>query len=241
MIAGFFCIGITPFLFTHFAIGIDFASSNSNNIGATIGGITTPFTGLLGSILIYFALKEQVKANTLIQEQLDSKKATDEESKVVTYLKQKFEMIKSDIENIQYIEKITKTAAGVKTDIVRVKIGSDAIYKYLAIYVAVNKNHSNTDIAEDIHQLIQLENLLVFIDEFVKLTFTEQISLKDKTLLLTNLKYLYIRNIKLHFDYLEQHKSSNLKKCDVCQLYHFGIPDKLFDITYSINRGLQLQ
>ena len=186
-------------------------------------------------------MKEQVKANTLIQEQLDGQKASDEESKVVTYLKQQFEMIKSDIETIQYIEKVTKTVAGVKTDIERVKIGSDAIYKYLAIYVTVNKNHTDTDLAEDIHQLIQLENLLAFIDEFVKLTMTEKISVKDKTLLLANLKYLYVKNIKLHFDYLEQHKSSNLKKCDVCHLHHFGIPDKLFDIIYSINRGLQLQ
>lgn len=71
MITGISCIVITPFLFTHFGSGIDFTSSNTNNIGGTVGGITAPFTGILGSILIYFALKEQVTANKLIQKQLD--------------------------------------------------------------------------------------------------------------------------------------------------------------------------
>jgi hypothetical protein len=221
MITGISCIVITPFLFTHFGSGIDFTSSNTNNIGGTVGGITAPFTGILGSILVYFALKEQVTANKLIQKQLD--------------------IIIKDIEKFYHSEKTTKTISGVKTDNERIRSGSDAIYKYLTIYVVLNTHHNDSNYEEDIYQLKQLENLICFIDDFVKLTLTENISEKDKTLLLTALKYSYTTNIKLHFDYLEQHKSSNLGKCNKCEKYHFGIPDKLYEIIYSINKGLQLQ
>jgi hypothetical protein len=240
MITGISCIVITPFLFTHFGSGIDFTSSNTNNIGGTVGGITAPFTGILGSILIYFALKEQVTANKLIQKQLDEQKLSDEESKVVTYLKQQLDIIIKDIEKFYHSEKTTNTISGVKTDNERIRCGSDAIYKYLTIYVVLNTHHNDSNYEEDIYQLKQLENLICFIDDFVKLTLTENISEKDKTLLLTALKYSYTTNIKLHFDYLEQHKSSNLGKCNKCEKYHFGIPDKLYEIIYSINRGLQL-
>ena len=240
MVTGILCIIITPFLFTHFGSGIDFTTSYTNNIGGTIGGITAPFTGILGSILVYFALKEQVTANKLIQKQLDEQKLSDEESKVVTYLKQQLEIIIKDIENFSHKEKSSKTIDGVKTDFEKIKTGSDAIYKYLAMYVVLNTHHNDRNYEEDIYQLQQLENLIRFINDFVKSTLTENISEKDKKLLLTILTYTYTTNIKIHFDYLEQHKSSNLRKCQKCEKFHFGIPNKLYELIYSINRDLQL-
>lgn len=238
MIIGIICILLTPYLFTKFGLGVDLTSSNSNNIGGTIGGITAPFTGILGSLLVYFALREQVLANILIQKQLDEQKQSDDESKVVTYLKQQLDIIIKDIGNFYYLEKTPKKINGVKTESETIKKGSDAIYKYLAMYVSLNTHHNDENYSEDIYQLQQLENLITFIDDFVKATLTEKISKKDKTLLLAVIKYSYNTNIKLHFDYMVEHKSSNLKKCTVCQKYHFGIPDKLYEIIFSINNNL---
>lgn len=238
MIIGIICIIVTPYLFTRFVGLIDFTSSNTNNIGGTIGGITAPFTGILGSLLVYFALKEQVLANKLIQKQLDEQKQNDEESKVVMYLRQQLEIIIKDIENFEHREKTKITVNGVKSDIERVKTGSDAIFKYLAMYVRLNTHHNGTNYSDEIYQFLQLENLILFIDDFVKSTLSENISTKDKTLLLAILKYTYSTNIKLHFDALIAHKSSNLDKCIICQKHHFGIPDNLYDITDSINNNL---
>ena len=44
---------------------------NTGVIGDTIGGITAPFINFFGAILVYLALKEQIKANDLIQKQFD--------------------------------------------------------------------------------------------------------------------------------------------------------------------------
>lgn len=43
-------------------------------IGDTIGGVTSPLVGLLGALLVYFALKEQIKANELIADQFEEQK-----------------------------------------------------------------------------------------------------------------------------------------------------------------------
>jgi hypothetical protein len=40
-------------------------------VGDTIGGITSPVSQLLGSILIYLALKAQLDANKIIQNQVN--------------------------------------------------------------------------------------------------------------------------------------------------------------------------
>ena len=70
----YFFIGIVliifsfPFFLTWEKISfINF--TDTGNIGDTIGGITAPFLSVLGSILVYLAFKEQIKANKLVQDQ----------------------------------------------------------------------------------------------------------------------------------------------------------------------------
>jgi hypothetical protein len=41
----------------------------TGDIGDTIGGITSPFVGLLGAIFVYYALREQIKANDMTVKQ----------------------------------------------------------------------------------------------------------------------------------------------------------------------------
>lgn len=63
---------ISPFIFSQFKSGISFIGKGE--IGDTIGGITSPIIGIMGAILVYLALKEQVKANNFIQIQLNNDK-----------------------------------------------------------------------------------------------------------------------------------------------------------------------
>lgn len=46
-----------------------FSLGNENEIGDTLGGITSPFINSIAAILVFIAFKEQVKANNLIKEQ----------------------------------------------------------------------------------------------------------------------------------------------------------------------------
>ncbi len=67
MVFVFSIIIVLPIALTQFYVGIDF--SNTGNIGDTIGGITAPFLSLMGSILVFVAFKEQIRANKLINDQ----------------------------------------------------------------------------------------------------------------------------------------------------------------------------
>lgn len=64
---------ISPFIFT-MDLSNCFSFSKTGDIGDTIGGITSPIVGLLGSVLVYYALKEQIKANKLINKQFKQQK-----------------------------------------------------------------------------------------------------------------------------------------------------------------------
>ena len=46
-----------------------FSLGNENEIGDTLGGITSPFINSIAAILVFIAFKEQVNANNLIKEQ----------------------------------------------------------------------------------------------------------------------------------------------------------------------------
>jgi hypothetical protein len=241
MIIGIICIIVTPYLFTRFGWGIDLTSTNTNNIGGTIGGITAPFTGVLGSLLVYFALKEQVLANKLIQKQLDEQKQSDEESKVVTYLKQQLDIIIRDIEGFSYLHTEKQAVKDGEIEVTRVISGSSAIDKYLVLCTLNPRKHGAPNILEDVYQLGQLKNLISFINEFTSSTLTEDISEKDRAYLLSLIKYLYTTKIKLHFDFYELNfKADNLSQCEICQEYHKGIPVELYDVVDSINKNLNL-
>lgn len=55
-----------PWIYTHTIFS---EYGNSNEIGDTIGGITAPFVNGLSAVLVYLALKAQVEANKLVNDQ----------------------------------------------------------------------------------------------------------------------------------------------------------------------------
>lgn len=56
---------LSPIIFTLpcFCEMLNFSKTETGNIGSTIGGITSPFVGLLSAILLYITLKEQRNYN----------------------------------------------------------------------------------------------------------------------------------------------------------------------------------
>jgi hypothetical protein len=66
---GIVLVIISPFILT--VEKFSFISfKDTGTIGDTIGGITSPITNIIGSILVYYALKAQIDANNQIQLQL---------------------------------------------------------------------------------------------------------------------------------------------------------------------------
>ncbi|WP_162826387.1 hypothetical protein, partial [Escherichia coli] len=74
----------------------------------------------------------------LIQKQLDEQKASDDENKIVTYLKKQLQIIETDINNLHYTIKSKTTADGIHPE--KIHTGSDAIRKYLLVLKNNNRD-----------------------------------------------------------------------------------------------------
>ncbi len=71
LLIGGLVILIMPFLLTEYFFHERFNFSVTRQLGDTIGGITALFLNLIGAVLVFYALQAQVKANELIQYQID--------------------------------------------------------------------------------------------------------------------------------------------------------------------------
>jgi hypothetical protein len=83
-----------PYWFTQWAWGVEFGEE-TGPIGDTIGGITAPFLSLVGSILVFAALRAQIQANELVLEEF---KREDEE--MLAESLNKIEMLSTDLGSI---------------------------------------------------------------------------------------------------------------------------------------------
>ena len=68
-----FFLLMSPILFTRPAICGWFDFTNTGSIGDTIGGLTSPFVGLIGAILVFISFRQQVKANRNLKDSEDKK------------------------------------------------------------------------------------------------------------------------------------------------------------------------
>ena len=67
---GVIVVIVAPVLFTLPAFWSKLNFTQTSSIGETIGGITAPIVGVLGSSLVFCALMAQVSANKLVQVQI---------------------------------------------------------------------------------------------------------------------------------------------------------------------------
>ena len=89
---------LAPFLFTRVGY-ISF--SETGQIGDTIGGITAPITSLVGSVLVFLALRAQVIANQVTQIQIQEQKKEEQTKKELMYIS---ELCKHFTNNFQNYE-----------------------------------------------------------------------------------------------------------------------------------------
>jgi hypothetical protein len=190
----------------------------TGNIGDTIGGITAPVVGLLGTILVYFALLAQIDANKQIQFQIALQQKSDYENKVVAYLNSQLEIIRFDINDYKFIES-TKT-----NPLIAVYEGSEAIYRYLKLYKKYQEK-GDDELFIDVYPLEQLRLLLEHIDNFLLSIETENLSEEDKKYLVRNISYQYKSKIKLHLDYFNDYDKTL---------------NSIFSIAKSINSRLKI-
>lgn len=216
LILGAILVLILPYFITREIGFIDF--SETGNIGDTIGGITSPIVGFVGAILVYYALLEQIKANRIIQDQLNDQKVDESQKRIVNYLNGQLDVVRTDINDYEFIE------VGSITRNEKVYLGGDGLCKFLELYKK-EKTENEEELFLDVYHLEKFRLLLEYINEFVTDLVADKVSIDDKKYLLQSIKYHYKSKIKIHLDFYDDYDEK---------------PSILYGISKSIDEKLQL-
>jgi hypothetical protein len=232
LIAGILFVIFSPFIFTR-PFGV-FNFTDTGTIGDTIGGITAPITSLLGSILVYFALKAQIDANKLIQDQIEGQKNEELIRKKNQYLSEQINIVRMDINEFTYTYKESSTSSDSNIKQKFNYSGSDAIYEFIKSLPRYG-NHDDTEHLKN-PKLIELISLMQIINSLFDKIENSEISLDDKNFFKSLLDYQFSSKIKPAFIANEKFKDSNVEICKSCGKKHGIIPSELFDLVDEIIR-----
>ena len=216
-----FCL-LMPFILTSVGI-IDF--TETGQIGDTIGGITAPFVGLLGSILVFLALKSQIDANLNLQEQLerqDNEKKIENESKQIHQL---YNNLKGIIDNFRYTTLEGWQASRIQQ---QVFYGSEGIYKlFQDLYC---NSHYSDEALKCNPKIAEIISMLEICDALLNRVIDSEIAEKETIKTLTAHQFLY-----RIFPRIRPEFPNNIEQyyCENCKEMH-GLPSRIGELFKSI-------
>jgi hypothetical protein len=205
LIVGVICMVTASLLFT--TSGYSFAETGE--LGDTIGGITAPISGLVGSVLVFLALKSQVIANKITQEQIRDQRLEEKMKKEVTYVS---DLYKYFLNSIRVFE--TKYYKGHR-----------AIMKVMSLLAESERKNAHDEsrlyygTAAELHGILKLGKL--FLEQVNKSRIDEHDKLYFKEL------------VKHHYDsFILPYIVKNTEKsnCEVCGETHNGVPFKMLTV-----------
>jgi hypothetical protein len=233
LLAGGIVILVMPFLLTAPYFHERFNLSVTGQIGDTIGGITAPFLNLIGAFLVFFALQAQVKANELIQEQIDE----DNDAKVKEYegqnLNKLFSYLTDNINSFHFITlpiKNLKNKEHLETTI-RYE-GGEAFYHLLHqikchYHGTQEELHRNQTVSE----LISILKVMDLLLDKLKISNSN-----NKEILTTLVKHLFEYKIITRIKN-ETYEELEVKFCNDCKCNH-GLPNELRNLIRQIRTKL---
>ena len=233
LVAGILCILITPFLLTgqHFLERFNF--SETGQIGDTIGGITAPFMSLIGAFLVFYALNAQVKANELIQDQIEKDNDERECENEGQNLNQLYSYLTENIATFHF--KTLPIALLKNTDNIETEIefkGGEAFY-HLFSQIRCHYHGSQEEL-RSFQSVSELLSILKIMDLLLdKLKNTKS---KNKEILYTLVRHIFDYKIITR---IREENDMDLKEelCDLCQCNH-GLPDELRNLIEQIRTKL---
>lgn len=202
LIIGIACIVIVPLIFTQSGFSLD----ETGELGDTIGGITAPISSLVGSVLVFLALKGQVLTNKITQEQIRDQRLEEQRKKETMYVSDLYRYFLNSIKSYE----------------TRYHRGYKAIRKVMNMLAVTEQKQAHDENRLYYGTAAELFNIL----KIGKL-FLEQI---NKSRLDDHDKRYFKELVKHHYDsfilpYIA--KDNENPDCAVCGESHNGVPLKM--------------
>lgn len=184
-VCGIFLVVIAPYLFTRSIGFVNF--KDTGTIGDTIGGITAPITSLLGSILVFYALKAQIEANRLIQFQFDQQRLDEIDRKKLLYLAEQINLVRDDVNDFSYNYKETESLKSGDRQNYYINLkGTDAIAEFVDNIKHYGEGHQDEDPFVINPKLTELYNLLQIINGIIVKIYNEVKNEEDRVYFKSN-------------------------------------------------------
>lgn len=234
LLIGGLVILIMPFILTGQYFHERFNFSDTGQIGDTIGGITAPFMNLIGAFLVFYALQAQVKANELIQDQIDKDNEEKECENEGQNLNQLYSYLTDSINSFHFktlpIEQL-KNIDDIDTE-TEFKGGEAFYHLFSQIRCHYHGTQDELHSQQAVSELLSVLKIMDLLLDKLKITKS-----KNKEILITLVRHLFDYKIVTRIRD-EQDNELDLEYCDVCECNH-GLPDELKNLILEIRRKLK--
>lgn len=222
------CVGIPIVIFAPYVLTCNIGWSDFTKTGAigdTIGGLTAPFIGLIGAILVFLALKAQINANILVQKQIENQENERSIEIESNQLNKLYENLKSSIDNFSYSTIDTWEFNNPESKELK---GSEAFYKLFQDFYC--DAHLNEEDLKTNPKITELISILEICDTLLEKISKSNIYDKDTLETLTLHQFIYRVFPRLSADYPD---NLEIHYCESCAKNH-GFPSKISSLVKSI-------
>ena len=198
-------------------------------VGDVIGGITSPIVGIIGAVLVYFALQAQISANEIIQQQILRQEEENARQKQSDNVKQLYSSFSLNVSNFKY-----STLDTLRFGQDKYLEGAEAFY---TLFHDINCTaHLDVASLKSNPKITEVASLLKICQTI--LNMLEASDVDDKIVLKTLAQHQFesIISPRLQDDFDEYLCRYH---CDSCGFEH-GLPDELSSLIISIRSQLRL-
>lgn len=230
---------LSPFVLTMGAQFHIFDFSDTGQIGDTIGGITAPIVNILGAILVFYALRAQIEANKLIQDQFYEQKKEELENKNTQHISELYKDFVKNIEDFTFEKAKSVGSFETRRAELITYTGSLAIHYYLKDleFVGVNNPHTNEELLTD-GKIRQFYSILKSLDILLDKISNSKIQNIDrefyKSLITQKFEYSIFQEIKTDIKITPESKP-----CEECGQFHNHFPIWIKDYIQKIKLKLE--
>lgn len=191
-----------------------FDYSKTGTFGDTIGGITAPIIGLISALLIYLSFRAQIKANYIVQSQIEKQENSEKEKKEIEFISNLMQHFREEINefslsgyegavgNRQYV--LYKGTEALKNHLTDIQSNTDSFNESEIRFFNNSKNQ-------------QYLGLLDILDKLIEIIRKSNLKVSDKEYFKSQIRYL--------FDYkLTLSPSQEIYPCSVCGDRHIQLP-----------------
>lgn len=198
-------------------------------IGDAFGGIANPIAQIVGFILLYLALRAQIKANSILQIQIHAENSKETQRREVKHVHELYTFLENNISSFSYEAKFEGTSD------MQVLHGRRAIRCFIDDIENMNIDLHNAEQLLQQDGVREILSILRIAENIFDRINHADIDKNDKVFYIDLMKHELTFSI---FPYTDLDESANLKLeiCKECHKPHGNYPPLIFDKMQQLKR-----